>query len=192
MWRLLAPSFAAVLAGLGCSGDGRTPPVGTDVLFTDAAYCDVARLPGLVDWSGGGEVKTLVRALPHPPAPGQKRYRIAVLHAGAPAAGMNTAARSAIRLGLDAGHIMLGVSDGFEGLAEGKVREMDWTSVSGWASLGGSEMGTSRMVPQGRNMHAIARAIEDHRIEERPGTEAVAVPDFAVHIARTAEQHAAR
>jgi 6-phosphofructokinase 1 len=110
-------------------------------------------------------LKTLLRALPHPPAPGQKRFRIAVLNAGAPAPGMNTAARAAVRLGLDMGHIMLGVSNGFEGLAENQVREMDWTSVSGWASLGGSMMGTSRMIPQGRNMHAIARAIEDHHID---------------------------
>ena len=40
--------------------------------------------------------KTMVRALPHPIEPGQKRYRIAVLNAGAPAPGMNTAARAAI------------------------------------------------------------------------------------------------
>jgi 6-phosphofructokinase 1 len=110
-------------------------------------------------------VKTLVRALPHPVAPDQPRYRIAVLNAGGPAAGMNTATRAAIRLGLDAGHIMLGVSNGFEGLADGQVQEMHWTSVSGWASLGGSVLGTSRMVPQGRDMHALARAIEDHHVQ---------------------------
>jgi 6-phosphofructokinase 1 len=78
---------------------------------------------------------------------------------------MNTAARAAIRLGLDLGHIMLGVSNGFEGLARGQIRELEWTSVSGWASMGGSVMGTSRMVPKGRDMHDIARAIEDHHID---------------------------
>jgi len=110
-------------------------------------------------------LKTMIRALPHPPEPGQKRFRIAVFNAGAPAPGMNTAARAAVRLGLDRGHIMLGVSNGFEGLAEGQVQELDWTSVSGWASLGGSMMGTSRMIPRGKDMYAIARAIEDHRID---------------------------
>ena len=110
-------------------------------------------------------LKTMVRALPHPPAPGQKRFRIAVLHAGAPSPGMNTAARAAIRLGLDRGHILLGVSNGFEGLAANEVQELDWTSVSGWASLGGSVLGTSRMVPKGKDMHSIARAIEDNHIE---------------------------
>jgi 6-phosphofructokinase 1 len=110
-------------------------------------------------------LKTMVRALPHPPAPEQKRFRIAVMNAGAPAPGMNTAARAAVRLGLDQGHIMLGVSNGFEGLAAGQIKEMEWTSVSGWASQGGSVLGTSRKVPRGKDMYAIARTIENHRIE---------------------------
>jgi 6-phosphofructokinase 1 len=110
-------------------------------------------------------LKTMVRALPHPPAPGQKRFRIAVLNAGAPAPGMNTAARAAVRLGLDNGHIMLSVNNGFEGLAEGEVKEMVWTSVSGWVSAGGSMLGTSRKIPKGKDMYAIARAIEDHHID---------------------------
>jgi 6-phosphofructokinase 1 len=110
-------------------------------------------------------LKTMVRALPHPPEPGQKRFRIAVLNAGAPAPGMNTAIRAAVRLGLDQGHIMLAASNGFEGLAEGEVQEMEWTSVNGWASVGGSVLGTSRKVPRGKDMYAIARTIENHRIE---------------------------
>ena len=110
-------------------------------------------------------LKTMVRALPHSPAPGQKRIRIAVLNAGAPAPGMNTAARAAIRLGLDQGHIMLGVRNGFNGLARGEVQDMPWMSVSGWASLGGSQLGTSRVIPQGSDLYAIARTIEDNHIE---------------------------
>src|SRR6266542_4852629 len=41
-------------------------------------------------------LKTMIRALPHPPAPGQRRFRIGVFNAGAPAPGMNTAARAAV------------------------------------------------------------------------------------------------
>ena len=78
---------------------------------------------------------------------------------------MNTAARAAIRLGMDQGHIMLGVQNGFEGLAKGEVEEMKWMSVSGWASQGGSMLGTSRLVPQGSDLYAIARVIEDNHIE---------------------------
>jgi 6-phosphofructokinase 1 len=110
-------------------------------------------------------VRTIMRALPHAPIPGQKRYRIGVLNAGAPAPGMNTASRTFIRLGIDKGHIMLGVSNGFEGLAKSKVREMDWMDMSGWASMGGSELGTSRRVPQGSDLYAIARAIDTHKID---------------------------
>jgi 6-phosphofructokinase 1 len=109
--------------------------------------------------------KTMVRALPHPLAEGQKRFRIGVLNAGAPAPGMNTAARAAIRLGLDQGHIMLGISMGFEGLARGDIKEMNWMNVSGWASKGGSILGTSRLVPKGKDMYAVARAIEDYKID---------------------------
>jgi 6-phosphofructokinase 1 len=109
--------------------------------------------------------KTMVRALPHPLDPAKKRFRIAVLNAGAPAPGMNTAVRAAIRLGLDDGHIMLGVRNGFEGLIEGDVEEMNWMSVSGWASRGGSMLGTTRRVPKGRDLYAIARVIEDHHID---------------------------
>jgi 6-phosphofructokinase 1 len=107
----------------------------------------------------------MVRALPHPTAPDQKRFRIAVLNSGAPAPGMNTAARAAIRLGLDQGHIMLGVKNGFEGLAKNEIQNMNWMDVSGWASLGGSMLGTSRIVPQGSDLYAIARTIENNSID---------------------------
>jgi 6-phosphofructokinase 1 len=110
-------------------------------------------------------LKTMVRALPHSSSADQKHFRIGILNAGAPAPGMNTAAKVAVRLGLDQGHIMLGIKNGFEGLAKGEVEEMGWMSVSGWASLGGSMLGTSRLVPQGSDLYAIARVIEDQHIQ---------------------------
>jgi 6-phosphofructokinase 1 len=110
-------------------------------------------------------LRTMVRALPHPPSPGQKRFRIAMLNSGAPAPGMNTASRAVARLGLDKGHIMLGIHNGFEGLADGEVEELDWMSMAGWASRGGSDLGTSRMIPKGSDLYNIARNIEVHNIE---------------------------
>jgi 6-phosphofructokinase 1 len=77
---------------------------------------------------------------------------------------MNTAARAAIRLGLDQGHILLGVKNGFDGLAKNEIQEMNWMDVTGWASLGGSMLGTSRLVPQGSDLYAIARTIENNSI----------------------------
>ncbi|MFT3891294.1 MAG: 6-phosphofructokinase [Anaerolineales bacterium] len=109
--------------------------------------------------------KTMVRALPHPIDPAKKRFRIGVLNSGAPAPGMNTAVRAIMRLGLDQGHIMLGIHNGIEGLIEGDVEEMNWMSVSGWATRGGSMLGTTRRVPKGRDLYAIARTIEDHQFD---------------------------
>ncbi len=110
-------------------------------------------------------LKTMVRALPHQADPAKKRVRIAILNAGAPAAGMNTAGRTAVRLGLDMGHIMLGISNGFEGMAKNQVRELEWMSVSGWASQGGSVLGTSRKIPKSSDIYGIARTIEDNKID---------------------------
>lgn len=110
-------------------------------------------------------LRTVVRALPHPPQPNQRRLRLAMLHGGGPAPGMNTAIRAALRLGLDKGHIMLGVDQGFEGLMAGKLREMNWMSANGWVSLGGAELGTNRKVPSGRDLYAIARTIEEHKLD---------------------------
>lgn len=110
-------------------------------------------------------LRTLVRALPHPPPPGQRRLRLAVLNSGAPSPGMNTAVRAAIRLGIDVGHQFLGVHRGFEGFAEGEIQEMNWMSVNGWAQAGGSELGTNRTVPQGSDLYGIARSIEKYEID---------------------------
>ena len=50
--------------------------------------------------------------------------RIAVLHVGGLAPGMNAAVHAAVRLGLYRGHTMLGVSGSFRGLIDGDVREL--------------------------------------------------------------------
>lgn len=110
-------------------------------------------------------LKTMVRALPHEADPQKKRIRIAIVNAGAPAAGMNTAGRTAVRLGLDQGHILLGISNGFEGMAKNQIRELEWMSVSGWASQGGSVLGTSRKTPKTSDFYGIARTIEDNHID---------------------------
>jgi 6-phosphofructokinase 1 len=110
-------------------------------------------------------LQTLLRALPHPPQPGQRRLRLAILNVGAPAPGMNTAVRAAVRIAIDQGHTILGVRRGFQGLIRDDIQEMAWMSVNGWAPLGGSELGTNRVVPSGPDFHAIAKAIETYRIE---------------------------
>ena len=110
-------------------------------------------------------LKTMLRTLPHPLPPGQQRLRLGVIHAGAPSPGMNTAVRAAVRIGLDRGHIMLGIRNGFLGFSEGQIEELDWMSVNGWAPMGGSELGTNRKVPSGSDFYKIARNIEEYRIQ---------------------------
>ncbi len=110
-------------------------------------------------------LRTIVRALPHPPADGQKRYRFAIMHGGGPAPGMNTAVRAALRLTLDRGHHVLGVRNAFRGLVDGDFFEMGWMSVNGWASRGGAELGTNRRIPGDRELYTIARQVEKHEID---------------------------
>jgi 6-phosphofructokinase 1 len=110
-------------------------------------------------------LRTVVRALPHEPPPGQKRLRLAVLNCGGVAPGMNTAGRVAVRMGIDRGHTVLGVYNGFHGLIEGDVHEMGWMSVTGWTAIGGAELGTNRKKPDRSDLYAIARTIEHNNID---------------------------
>ncbi len=110
-------------------------------------------------------LRTLVRALPHPPPPDQKQLRLAVMTAGSLAPGMNMAIRTATRLGIDKGHTILGIKTGFRGFIDGEIEELDWMSVDSWASEGGSNLGTNRHRPEGTDFYAIARQIEALNID---------------------------
>lgn len=110
-------------------------------------------------------LRVMLRSLPHPPPPGQQPMRLAIMHSGALAPGMNAAVRAATRIGIDRGHTILGVQKGFDGLIEGEIRELQWMSVNGWASRGGCELGTNRKVPRGSDFYAIARSIEEYGIQ---------------------------
>ncbi|MBD3872093.1 MAG: 6-phosphofructokinase, partial [Acidobacteria bacterium] len=110
-------------------------------------------------------LQTLLRSLPNPPKPGQRRLRLAVLSSGGPAPGMNTATRAAVRLALDEGHQVLGIRGGFRGLIDGDIEELGWMSVRGWTTAGGCELGINRAIPRGKDFYAIARNIEDLSID---------------------------
>ncbi len=109
--------------------------------------------------------RTLSRALPHAPQPDQRRLRLAILTAGASAPGMNTAVHAAARLAIDQGHIVLGVRNGFRGLIEDQLEEFEWMSVHGWGSMGGSQLGTSRVVPTGPELEQVARTVRKNHID---------------------------
>jgi 6-phosphofructokinase 1 len=110
-------------------------------------------------------LRTLVRVNPRPPQPGQRSMRLAVLHMGGPAPGMNTAVRAAVRIGLDQGHEMLAVRNGLQGLLAGQVDAMDWMSVHGWGGRGGAELGTSRRLPNEQEFGQIAATLARARVD---------------------------
>jgi len=111
-------------------------------------------------------MRTMVRAHPHEPDPGQKRLRLGLLHGGGPAPGMNTAVRVAVREGIDNGHTMLAIRSGYKGLRAGDIEEMTWMSVNGWAARGGAELGTSRYQPLAEDdIAATAATIAAHELD---------------------------
>ncbi len=83
-----------------------------------------------------------------------QRMRIAIIHVGAPAGGMNAATRAVVAYCLTRGHTPVAIHNGFPGLCRhhgdeplGSVRELKWLDVDGWVSKGGSEIGTNRGLP---------------------------------------------
>lgn len=91
--------------------------------------------------------------------------RVAIMHVGGLAPGMNTAARAAVRQGIDCGFEMLGIYGSFDGLMSGNVKHLAWEDVEGWGFDGGAELGTLRPIPRVEEYYAIGRALEEHRID---------------------------
>ncbi|KAG6872674.1 hypothetical protein C0995_007783 [Termitomyces sp. Mi166 len=82
-----------------------------------------------------------------PDQPEQKRLRVAIMHMGAPAGGMNAATRAAVRYCVRQGHTPLAVQNGFRGLLDDNITELSWLGVDSWQVRGGSELGTNRILP---------------------------------------------
>ncbi|XP_004854629.1 ATP-dependent 6-phosphofructokinase, platelet type isoform X1 [Heterocephalus glaber] len=112
-----------------------------------------------------GNLKTYKRLaikLPDDQIP-KSNCNVAVINVGAPAAGMNAAVRSAVRVGIAEGHKMFAVYDGFDGFAKGHIKEIGWADVGGWTGQGGSILGTKRTLP-GKYLEQIAEQIHVHNI----------------------------
>ncbi|XP_065150793.2 ATP-dependent 6-phosphofructokinase, platelet type isoform X1 [Paramisgurnus dabryanus] len=90
-------------------------------------------------------------------------FNVAVLNVGAPAAGMNAAVRSAVRVGISEGHKMFAVNDGFEGFSKGQIKEVNWADVGGWTGQGGSLLGTKRTLPA-KHLDKIAEQMRKYNI----------------------------
>ncbi|KAK7939537.1 hypothetical protein WMY93_002863 [Mugilogobius chulae] len=81
------------------------------------------------------------------PAQAKTNYSLAIVNVGAPSPGMNAAVRSAVRLAIAQGHKVYAFHNGFQGLADGEVFDMEWHTVAGWTGQGGSRLGTKRTLP---------------------------------------------
>lgn len=98
--------------------------------------------------------------------------KIGCVNVGAPAGGMNAAVRAAVAYCLSRGHEALAIHNGFAGFARhhgdqplGAVRPFSWLEVDGWASKGGSEIGTNRELPSESGMGLIASLVEKYRFD---------------------------
>uniref|UniRef100_A0A2I3LYA0 6-phosphofructokinase type C n=1 Tax=Papio anubis TaxID=9555 RepID=A0A2I3LYA0_PAPAN len=125
-------------------------------------FQDAVRLRGRSFAGNLNTYKRLAIKLPDDQIP-KTNCNVAVINVGAPAAGMNAAVRSAVRVGIADGHRMLAIYDGFDGFAKGQIKEIGWTDVGGWTGQGGSILGTKRVLP-GKYLEEIATQMRAHSI----------------------------
>lgn len=97
--------------------------------------------------------------------------RIAIIHVGAPAGGMNQATRAAVAYCLTHGHTPLAIHNGFPGLCRhhddkpvSSVREVTWLEADSWVNEGGSDIGTNRTLPS-VDMEGTAQCFELYKFD---------------------------
>jgi len=93
--------------------------------------------------------------------------RIGIVSIGAPAGGQNAAVRTVVRFALARGHVPVGIFNGLTGLIQDNVEELGWLRVDTWATRGGSELGTNRVIPSRLpgGMKAFADALSTHKLD---------------------------
>ncbi|KAL5365264.1 phosphofructokinase-domain-containing protein [Aspergillus floccosus] len=103
--------------------------------------------------------------------PEEKRMRIAIIHVGAPAGGMNQATRAAVSYCLTRGHTPLAIHNGFPGLCRhhadrpvSSVRGVQWLEQDAWVNEGGSDIGTNRSLPS-EDFATVAKCFELYKFD---------------------------
>ncbi|MEK6214521.1 MAG: 6-phosphofructokinase, partial [Vibrio fluvialis] len=86
--------------------------------------------------------------------------KIGILTSGGDAPGMNAAIRGVVRTALGAGLEVFGIYDGYQGLYEGRIKQLDRSSVSDVINRGGTFLGSARF-PQFREESVREKAIEN-------------------------------
>ncbi|CAF0916460.1 unnamed protein product [Rotaria sordida] len=92
----------------------------------------------------------------------QHTFNLAVLNVGSPAGGVNAAVRAIVRYGLCEKMNIHAVFDGFEGLINNQVKTLQWTSVNGWSSVGGSLLGSQRTTAAKIGLTKIAEKFREY------------------------------
>ncbi|XP_032684113.1 ATP-dependent 6-phosphofructokinase isoform X3 [Odontomachus brunneus] len=92
-------------------------------------------------------------------------YTLAVMHIGSPSCGMNAAVRSFVRNCIYRGDKVYGICDGVMGLIGGRLKLMDWPSVTGWVAQGGAYLGTKRAPPTEEQLPQIAQKLKEFGIQ---------------------------
>nr|XP_025856252.1 ATP-dependent 6-phosphofructokinase, muscle type [Vulpes vulpes] len=116
--------------------------------MNDRKFDEAMKLRGRSFMNNWEVYKLLAHIRPPVSKTSASMHTVAVMNVGAPAAGMNAAVRSTVRIGLIQGNRVLVVHDGFEGLAKGQIEEAGWSYVGGWTGQGGSKLGTKRTLPK--------------------------------------------
>ncbi|XP_048508113.1 ATP-dependent 6-phosphofructokinase isoform X4 [Athalia rosae] len=102
---------------------------------------------------------------PAEPVMGKDHYTLAVMHVGSPSCGMNAAVRSFVRNCIYRGDKVYGICDGVPGFMAGKLKLMEWPSVTGWVAQGGAYLGTKRAPPKEDQLPQIAQRLKEFGIQ---------------------------
>jgi len=156
------PLDKAVEATRSVPGLIRSGRSGEAVALRGEEFQDLVRIFGELSRPAQGEMS---QCAPEAGAASTGARRIGVMHVGALAPGMNTAAKSAVRLGISRGFDMIGIEDGFVGLMAGRASQLTWSDVDGWTQEGGAVLGTQRHVPGVEELYAVARSVEALRLD---------------------------
>lgn len=97
--------------------------------------------------------------------------RIGVLTSGGDAPGMNAAIRSVVRVAINSDIEIYGIFDGFKGMVEGNIRQLERKDVGDIIGRGGTMLGSARL-PEFKERSVREKAIEQL---EKFGIEAVIV-----------------
>ena len=108
---------------------------------------------------------TLMRLAPPEENSNGKKVRIGVVTAGRAAAGVNSAVRTIIRMGMASGAEVVCFEEGPAGLIKNKSHIASWMEPELWNAFGGSRLGAGRYVESRGDIAAIAESFRKNQLD---------------------------